>query len=154
MRTSLVSPSLVAVALALSGCMTERSNPAESRAVVEARAHRDAGRDAACGPLASPVSIGFAFGEPALSELAKPALETASRQLACHSDAAALVVGQADGHGTAAEQHQLAQARAEAVAGDLRARGVAAARLQTQVEGSAPAGDDKRLVVLAEGRRW
>jgi len=33
-------------------------------------------------------------------------------------------------------------------------RGVAADRLQTQAEGDAPAGDDNRLVILAEGRRW
>jgi outer membrane protein OmpA-like peptidoglycan-associated protein len=65
-----------------------------------------------------------------------------------------LIVGQADGHGTEADQVKLAQARADAVAQDLRARGVAAARLQTRAQGSAPAGDAQHLVILAEGRRW
>jgi outer membrane protein OmpA-like peptidoglycan-associated protein len=158
MRTYLPSSSLAAVALGLAlglcGCVTQASKPVLSRAVVDARAHRDVDRAATCGPLSSPVSIGFAFGEPALSELAIPALEGAGQQLACHPEAAVLVVGQADGHGTAAEQHQLAQVRAGAVAQDLRGRGVAAGRIQTQVEGDPPTGDARRLVVMAEGRRW
>jgi outer membrane protein OmpA-like peptidoglycan-associated protein len=156
MRTYLPLSSLAAAALALglAGCVTHASKPVLSRAVLDARAHRDVDRTAVCGALTSPVSVGFAFGEPALSELAIPALEGAGQQLACHPEAAVLVVGQADGHGTPAEQHQLAQARTEAVAQDLRARGVAAGRIQTQVEGDLPAGDARRLVVLAEGRRW
>jgi outer membrane protein OmpA-like peptidoglycan-associated protein len=144
----------LALALGLAGCLTPTSKPAVSRAVLDARAHRNVDAVSACAALASPVSVGFAFAEQALNELATPALEGARQQLACHPDAAVLVVGQADLHGTAAEQHALAQARAEAVAQDLRARGVAAGRIQVQVEGAAPAGDARRLIVLAEGRRW
>jgi outer membrane protein OmpA-like peptidoglycan-associated protein len=154
MRTLLPSISLAALALALAGCVTHASRPDVSRAVLDARAHRNVEKVTACGALASPVAVGFAFAEPALSELATPALEAAGQQLACHPDAAVLVIGQADLHGTAAEQHALAQARAEAVAKDLRARGVAAARIQVQAEGNPPADDPRRLVVLAEGRRW
>jgi outer membrane protein OmpA-like peptidoglycan-associated protein len=151
MRTFFFSASLAAAAL-LAGCTTPRVSPAESRAVAEARTHRPAA--AGCPALASPVSVGFAFGEGVLSELASPALASIASQLACHPDAAVLVVGLADGHGTAAEQHELAQTRTMAVAKDLQTRGVAAGRVQTQVEGAAPAGDAGRLVVLAEGRRW
>ena len=144
----------LAAASGLSGCVTHRASPMLSRAVIDARAHRDVDKAAVCGPLSSPASVGFAFGEGQLNELATPALNEAGQELACHPEAVALVIGQADGHGTDAEQRQLAQARAGAVAQDLRARGVAAARIQTQVQGAAPAGDPRRLVVLAEGRRW
>jgi len=160
MRTFTFLPGAAALALVLGlglglgGCVTHRSEPVASRAVLEARAHRGAPTPATCGALASPVSVGFAFGEPSLNEYAVPALESAGQQLACHPEVGVLVVGQSDGHGTVADQKTLAQARAEAVAKDLRARGVAAGRIQVQVEGAAPAGDARRLVVLAEGRRW
>jgi outer membrane protein OmpA-like peptidoglycan-associated protein len=154
MRTPLPSISLAALALALAGCVTPGAKPAVSRAVLDARAHRNVEAAAACAPLASPVSVGFAFAEPGLNELATPALENAGQQLACHPEAAVLVIGQADLHGTAAEQQALAQVRAEAVAKALRSRGVAPARIQVQAEGTVPAGDARRLVVLAEGRRW
>jgi outer membrane protein OmpA-like peptidoglycan-associated protein len=144
----------LAAAGGLAGCVTHTAQPMLSRAVVDARAHRDVDKVATCGPLTSPVSVGFAFGENHLNDLAAPALGQAGQDLACHPEAAALVVGQADGHGTQAEQHQLAQDRVDAVVKDLETRGVAPARLQTQVEGKAPAGDARRLVVLAEGRRW
>jgi outer membrane protein OmpA-like peptidoglycan-associated protein len=144
----------LAAAGGLAGCVTHTAQPMLSRAVVDARAHRDVDKVATCGPLTSPVSVGFAFGENQLNDLAAPALGQAGQDLACHPEAVALVVGQADGHGTEAEQHQLAQARVNAVVKDLETRGVAPARIQTQVEGKPPAGDARRLVVLAEGRRW
>jgi outer membrane protein OmpA-like peptidoglycan-associated protein len=144
----------LAAASGLAGCVTHSAQPMLSRAVVDARAHRDVDKAATCGPLSSPVSVGFAFGENQLNDLAAPALNEASADLACHPEAVALVVGFADGHGAEAEQHQLAQVRLDAVVKDLQRRGVAAARIQTQVEGKAPAGDARRLVILAEGRRW
>jgi hypothetical protein len=48
----------------------------------------------------------------------------------------------------------LAAARVQAVVQELQRRGVAADRVQSQAEGAAPAGDDNRLVIIAEGRRW
>lgn len=144
----------LAAAAGLGGCTTHRIEPTLSRAVVDARAQRDVTHAAPCPDLSSPVSVGFAFSESSLNELAVPALESVGLQLTCHPQVSALIVGQSDGHGTDAEQRQLAQARAEAVAQDLRGRGIVAGRLQTQVQGTAPQGDAGRLVVLAEGRRW
>jgi outer membrane protein OmpA-like peptidoglycan-associated protein len=149
-----ILPVLALVAAGLGGCITHTAKPMLSRAVVDARAHRDVNKAATCGPLSSPVSVGFAFGEGQLNDLAAPALNEAGQGLACHPGAVVLVVGQADGHGTDAEQRQLAQARVSAVVKDLQARGVPAGRIQTQIQGTAPAGDARRLVVLAEGRRW
>jgi len=151
--TSALAPALIAAA-GLAACATPTEHPTLSQAVVEARGHRNATAQATCGPLASPVSVAFPFGQAKLNELTAPALDSAAQMLACHAQAAAVVVGQADVHGTAQEQAALATARAQVVADDLKRRGVAPARLQTQIQGAAPTGDDSRLVILAEGRRW
>jgi outer membrane protein OmpA-like peptidoglycan-associated protein len=145
-------PALAAAGLA--ACTTPRVKPTLSQAVVDARAHRNTTAQAVCNPLASPLSVGFAFGESQINELAIPALQDAGQQLTCHPQANALIVGQSDSHGTPQQQAALATARAQAVAQELQGRGVVAARLQTQAEGAAPAGDDGHLVILAEGRRW
>jgi outer membrane protein OmpA-like peptidoglycan-associated protein len=149
-----LAPALIAAAGLAACAATPTEHPTLSQAVAEARGHRNATAQAVCGPLASPVSVAFAFGQSKLTELTAPALETAGQQLACHPEASVLVVGQADVHGTAEEQAALARARAQVVADDLKRRGAAPARLQTQTQGKAPAGDDSHLVVLAEGRRW
>ena len=149
----LALPAAALLTAALAAC-TATVKPTLSEAVVDARAHKNATAEVGCTPLASPVTVGFGFGESQVSELAVPALDSAGKLLTCHPQASAVVVGQADGHGTAQEQKSLAAARVEAVAQELQRRGVAAERLQTQTEGAAPAGDDNRLVILAEGRRW
>lgn len=154
-RTVLSLVIVVSGALAASACFSTRVQPQPSKAVIEARARGHAGQAAsACPDLASPVSVGFAFGEGALSDLDAPALGDLAAALACHPGMGALIVGQADGHGTPADQAKLAAARAQAVADDLKKRGVAPDRLATQAQGTAPAGDARRQVVLAEGRRW
>jgi outer membrane protein OmpA-like peptidoglycan-associated protein len=145
---------VLAAAGLLSACVTHRVNPVQSRAVLDARAHKDVQTSAGCPDLASPLSVAFGFGEGSVSELNTPALEQAAQELACHPAAKALVVGSADNHGTDAEQRQLAQTRIKAVSDYLRAHGIAADRLQIQVQGKAPGGDAQRLVILAEGRRW
>lgn len=145
---------LALTAVGLSGCLTPRVKPTPSQAVLAARAHRTPPPAAVCVPLASPLSVGFGFGESTLGDLAGPALQSAAQALSCHPEASAVVVGQADAHGTDADRRRLAQARADAVAAHLTAHGVAQARLQTQAEGTAPTGDAQHLVVLAEGRRW
>lgn len=141
-------------ALGLAGCLTPRVKPAPSKAVAEARAHRATPAPVVCPEPASPLSVGFGFGDAALGELTAQAMDQAGRTLACHPQLTALIVGQADGHGTEADRKALAQGRARAVAQALESRGVAAARLSVQVEGTAPAGDAGRMVILAEGRRW
>jgi outer membrane protein OmpA-like peptidoglycan-associated protein len=146
--------SLLAAAGALGGCLTQRASPSVSQAVLDARAHRDVAKASACASLTSPQSIGFGFGEGTLSDLAAPDLEAVRAMLACHPAARALIVGQADQHGTADERRTLARARAAAVSGWLQAHGIAAGRLASQAEGKTPAGDDQRLVIMAEGRRW
>jgi outer membrane protein OmpA-like peptidoglycan-associated protein len=148
-----LSTALIAAA-ALAACTTPRSQPAPSKAVADARAHRDVAPDAGCPTLVSPASVGFAFNESTIADIATPALESVTRMLACHPQATALIVGDADNHGTDAEQHKLAQARVQAVSGYLTAHGVAAARLGQQVGGKAPAGGGNQLIVMAEGRRW
>jgi outer membrane protein OmpA-like peptidoglycan-associated protein len=148
------APAAALLALGLAACTTPTVKPTLSEAVADARAHRNATADAGCAPIAAPVSVGFGFGESQVSELAAPALDSAGQLLTCHPQARAVVVGQADGHGTAQEQRALAAARVQAVTQELQRRGVAADRVQTQSEGAAPTGDDSRLVILAEGRRW
>lgn len=142
-------------ALALGGCITHSVRPTPSRAILEARAHHATTHEAkACPDLASPAEVEFGFNEGALSDLDTPALAKIAAALACHPGAGAVVVGQADGHGTAADRRKLAGDRAQAVVAELQRRGVAAGRVTTQVEGKEPAGDAQRLVILAEGRRW
>ncbi|WP_297693796.1 OmpA family protein [Phenylobacterium sp.] len=149
---SLVPP---LAALALGGCVTHSVRPTPSKAILEARAHHTVAiRPNTCPELASPAAVEFGFEENALSELDTPALDTLTAGLACHPGVSAIVVGEADGHGTAAEQHKLAGERAQAVVADLQRRGVAAARLTSQVEGKEPAGDAQHVVILAQGRRW
>jgi outer membrane protein OmpA-like peptidoglycan-associated protein len=146
-------PAAALLAAGLAAC-TPTVKPTLSQAVADARAHRNATAELGCTAMASPLSVGFGFGESQVSDLAAPALDSAGKLLACHPQASAVVVGQADGHGTAQDQRALAAARVQAVVQELQRRGVAADRVQSQAEGAAPAGDDNRLVIIAEGRRW
>lgn len=151
---ALTAVAIAAAALGLSGCLTARVKPTPSAAVLEAREHREKPAPVACPAIDAPISVGFGFGEATLSDLATPSVAEAAQLLACHPQASALVVGQADAHGTPDEQKALAEGRAEAVVAALRARGVAPARLATQTQGTPPAAEVGRVVVLAEGRRW
>jgi len=144
-----------AAAFALAACTTPEVQPTPSKAVQEARARHNAARQAsACPDPAAPLSVGFGFGEATLSDVNAAALATAAAALSCHPDATVFIVGQADGHGTEADQVKLAHDRAQVVADDLEKRGVAEARLKVQVQGTAPSADEDHVVVLAEGRRW
>jgi outer membrane protein OmpA-like peptidoglycan-associated protein len=148
----LLAPLIAAAGLC--ACTTPHSQPTLSKAVVDARAHKDVGVAAVCPPLASPTLVGFGFGQATIADTSEPALQTIAKTLACHPQATALVVGQADGHGTSAEQTQLATGRVQSVVTYLTAHAVAPSRLTQQVEGKAPAAGDQQLIVLAEGRRW
>ena len=151
MRPILLVPLL---AVGLSGCMTHKESPTLSLAVIEAREHRNADATAACTAIKSPIRVPFGFGESQINELALPALEDAAQLLSCHPHASVTIFAEADVHGTPQEQAELAKGRAQAVSDDLLSRGVVPARMQTQIQGEAPAGDDAHLVVVAEGRRW
>jgi outer membrane protein OmpA-like peptidoglycan-associated protein len=150
----LALPAVLAAAASLAGCATPHSQPVLSHAVMDARAHLDASRTAACPAPASPTSIGFGFGEASLGDTANTPLERLATTLTCRPQVSALIVGEADGHGTAEDQKKLAQSRAQAVSDYLSAHGVAARRLAMQVEGKAPPAGEARMIVMAEGRRW
>ena len=151
------SPRLLAVALmgaGLAGCTTPRLQPTPSLAIAEARANAVLKKPANCPALDAPARVGFGFAVSDLDELSGLELNSLTGALLCRAPTPVLIVGEADGHGTPGERETLARKRAEAVRGDLVRRGVAAGRLQMQVQGDAPASDATRLVVLAEGRRW
>lgn len=155
-RPRLVLVGLVA-ALGLAGCTTPRAKPALSAAVADARAHRNAPRGPTCAqePLAavSPVTIGFAFNEAELTDSMARALTEAGGWLACHPEAAATVLPDADGHGSEADQDGLARRRADAVKSYLVRAGVAAERVQILGRAAAPPTAEVFLI-RAEGRRW
>jgi outer membrane protein OmpA-like peptidoglycan-associated protein len=144
----------LAAALTASACMTPRSHPTPSKAVAEARAHKDVTPEATCPDLTPTASVGFPFEDAAIPDTALPVLETLTRTLACHPQVRAVVVGEADAHGTEEAKKKLSQARIQAVIGYLTAHGIAAARFTQQVEGKAPTPGDQQMVIMAEGRRW
>ena len=147
---------LLLAALGLSGCLTPRAKVHVSQAVQDARAHRDVAQAAACPqtPLAtaSPVQASFAFDEAALDATSGPPLAAAAQWLACHSTPV-VIKPEADGHGTAAEQDDLARKRAEVVASYLTERGVPPGRIRVLARGQ-DAPDGEVFLVSAEGRRW
>lgn len=145
---------LLAAMLAVSGCMTPRSTPVPSRAVADARAHKDVTPEATCPDLEPTVSVGFPFNESAVPDTAFPVLQRTTRALACHPQIHGVVVGEADAHGTPEDQKKLSQARIEAVIAYFTAHGVAATRFSRQVQGKAPTPGDQQMVIMAEGRRW
>jgi outer membrane protein OmpA-like peptidoglycan-associated protein len=147
----------LAAAGALAGCMTKHTKPQLSRAVIDARAHRDAPTVAACpqGELTalSPVLVGFAFNESELTESLRRPLATPAKWLACHPATAAVIKPDADNHGPDSDQDALAQARGEGVKAYLVAQGVAADRITVLRRGATePAGGI--FLIRAEGRRW
>ena len=148
--------SLIAAAAALGGCLTHVSKPPPSQAVLDARAHRDVVAAAACPQAAlataSPVQLGFAYGEATLDVMSEPQLTLAARWLACHTTPA-VIKPDADGFGATAEQDQLARKRADVVSTYLTTHGVAASRIRVLARGqAAPAGE--AFLIQAEGRRW
>ena len=157
-RLRLATAALLVTASALSGCVTPQAKPKISQAVLDARAHRDAGAmPAACPqtPLGeiSPVMAGFAFNDAALPDTTGQPLAAAARWLACHPATAVVIKPDADSHGTPAEQDALARRRAEAVRDYLASQGVTAERVRLLARLAAePPGE--HLLILAEGRRW
>lgn len=152
-RPLLTLAALGAAALT-AGCVTHRSTPTLSKAVLDARAHRDVPATLTCPDLASPTSIAFGFEDADPGELNTQPLLKLAQGLNCHPQATALIVAQADGHGTEAEQQALAEKRAAAVRDSLAGHGVAAGRITVQIAGKAPPGDPTHVTILAEGRRW
>jgi outer membrane protein OmpA-like peptidoglycan-associated protein len=151
---ALLAAAPLACICALAACTTPHSQPTPSKAVAEARAHKDVTPEATCPALEPTASIGFPFENATIPDTAMPALEQATRMLACHPQVRAVVVGEADSHGTDAEQKKLSQSRIDAVISYLTTHGIAATRLTQQLEGKAPTPGDQQVVIMAEGRRW
>lgn len=145
---------LAAGAVMLSGCLTQRAKAPPSYAIQQMRAEHRAGPAAlACADLpVGPVFVGFGFDDAVITELEQTDLAAALAWTACHRDGAIVIQPASDHHGTEAEQHALAQHRAEAVAAYLKAHGVSNA-ITILPEGAAePAG--AHLLIQAWGRRW
>lgn len=147
---------LAAAALAC-GCAT-RVQPTPSQAVLEVRARAAAAAQGAC-PTAglaevSPAVVAFAFQDAALTDPAAATLQATSQWLACHPQTPVTIAPEADRHGTDADQRQLAAARAEAVAGYLRAHGATAAVIRILPMGQADTDSAPHLSIQAVGRGW
>lgn len=144
-------------AAAISACTTPVAKPVLSQAVADARAHRDIPPEGACPetPLkeASPVFVGFPFGESTLDETLQHPLAAPAKWLACHPATAVVIKPDADSHGTDAEQDTLARRRAEGVRNYLVANGVTSNRIRIlRRNETAPTG--AVFLFNAEGRRW
>lgn len=143
--------------LALAGCMTPQLSPQTSQAVLDARAHHDIPQAPACPqqPLnaISPIQVGYPFNDSQLTEALKLPLAEPAKWLACHPATQAVIIPDADAHGTDAEQDALARARAEGVRNYLVASGVPERQIRILRRGETPPTGDL-FFIRAEGRRW
>src|SRR3954454_22521572 len=119
-----LAASLVCAA-ALAGCLTPHVKPTLSQAVVQARA--GAGQKAAACPTdalasVSPVDVGFGFDDATLSEVGRQRLAAAAHWLSCNPKVPVVIAPNADRHGDAAHQADLASRRAQAVTAELRSQ--------------------------------
>jgi outer membrane protein OmpA-like peptidoglycan-associated protein len=148
----------LAAPAALAGCLTPQAVVHESQAVVDARAHRDAPPAPACPQTAlaemSPLMLGFAFDEAVQTPPMGKPLADAARWLACHPATQVVIKPDSDGHGTEAQQDQLARNRADVARNYLTAHGVAPARIQVLARGAAAPSSGEVFLIQAEGRRW
>jgi outer membrane protein OmpA-like peptidoglycan-associated protein len=153
---SVLAVSLVC-AVALSGCLTPHAQPTLSQAVVQARA--GAGQKAAACPgdalsAISPVDIGFGFDDATVSEVGRTRLADAARWLACNPKVQVVVAPNADRHGEAAHQADLASRRAQAVIAELRGQGAKDVVIQTLARGVPDPMTAPHLLITAKGRGW
>ena len=143
-------------ATALSGCLTPRVQPVTSKAVLDARA-RVGAKAAACSTegldAVSPVNVGFAFDDPAITPAGQARLVAAARWLACNPTIEAVIQPDADHHGDAAHLNTLAQQRALAVQTQLRALG-ANNVIRQLARGAADPVTAPHMLIVAEGRGW
>jgi outer membrane protein OmpA-like peptidoglycan-associated protein len=147
----------LACAVALAGCLTPHVKPALSQAVVQARA--GAGQKAAACPAealatVSPVEVGFGFDDATVSEVGRQRLAAAARWLACNPKVPVVIAPNADRHGDAAHQSDLASRRAEAVTAELRSQGAKDAVIQTLARGAPDPVTAPHLLITAKGRGW
>ena len=147
----------LACATALSGCLTPRAQPAPSPAVLDARA-RVGAKAAACAAegldAISPVNVGFAFDDPAITPAGKTRLAAAARWLACNPTIEAVIQPDADHHGPVAHLNDLATQRAQAVKTQLRALGAANTVIRILARGGSDPVTAPHMLIIAEGRGW
>lgn len=145
------------LAAGLSACTTPHLKGAPSRAVLDARAAAGA-KPVACktGGLdtLSPVDAEFPFDSVEISPLGETRLAAAAHWLACNPGVEAVIIPNGDSHGDAAHLNALAQSRAEAVVGRLRALGATDATLRILARGGADPLTTAHLVINASGRGW
>ncbi len=144
-------------AAALSACLTPHVKPTLSQAVVEARAAA-AAKPAACPSsdvsTISPVEVGFGFDEATVPEAAHKRLAAAAQWLVCNPHVEAVIQPDADRHGDAAHQNDLAQRRGQAVVDALRSLGARDAVIRLLPRGGADPVTAPHLLISAKGRGW
>jgi outer membrane protein OmpA-like peptidoglycan-associated protein len=145
---------LTAASILLSGCLTKRVRDQPSQAILDTRAaaRQQAAVSACAGAASTPVFVGFGFNEGNLTELQQPYLDPALTWAQCNPGAPIVILPASDGHGTEAEQQDLAKLRGQAVAAYLQAHGVTAPVTVLTQGAAEPAGT--HLLVQAQGRRW
>lgn len=147
----------LACATALSGCMTPRVQPVTSSAILDARA-RIGAKAAACPTegleALSPVNVGFAFDDPAITPAGQIRLAAAARWLACNPTVEAVIQPDADHHGPVTHLNDLATQRAQAVQTQLRALGAANTVIRILARGGTDPVAAPHMLIIAEGRGW
>lgn len=158
-RTALIPAILCAplCAVTLSGCLTPHVKPDPSPAVLQARAN--IGQKAVpCTPggleTISPLELGFAFDDAAVTETDRKRLTTAVRWLSCNPGVEVVVSPDADNHGDGAHLKDLAQHRGQAVAEELRTLGATSAVIRLLPRGEADPVTTPHLLIAAQGRGW
>jgi len=147
----------LACATALSGCLTPHAKPTTSKAILDARA-RVGAKTAACSGEAldavSPVNVGFAFDDAAIDPAAQRRLAAAAKWLACNAGVEAVILPDADNHGSDAHMAELAQQRAVAVQAQLRTLGATSTVIHMLPRGGKDPVSAPHMLLLAEGRGW
>ena len=144
-------------ATTLSGCLTPRLQPAPSKAIVDARAR--AGAKAGACPTegleaVSPLNVGFAFDDAAVTEMGHNRLTTAAKWLACNPTIEVVIQPDADHHGAPAHLNELAQQRGQAVMSQLRMLGATGNVIHLLPRDGKDPVTAPHLLIVAEGRGW
>jgi outer membrane protein OmpA-like peptidoglycan-associated protein len=155
-RISALAVSLVC-ATALSACLTPHVKPTLSQAVVQARAAAGA-KPPACPSsdvsTISPVEVAFGFDEATVPEVGHRRLAAAATWLTCNPRVPVVIRPEADRHGDAVHQNDLAGRRAQAILDELRSLGAKDAVIQILARDAPDPVSAAHLAIVAKGRGW
>jgi outer membrane protein OmpA-like peptidoglycan-associated protein len=144
-------------ATTLCGCLTPHVQPTLSQAVIQARA-RAGVEPAPCASsdlsTVSPVEVAFGFDEATVPEVGHQRLALAARWLVCNPHVPVVIRPDADRHGDAAHQNDLASRRAQAVNDELRSLGAKDPIIQIVARGAPDPMTAPHMVITAKGRGW